>query len=397
MKNDLIEFDAQTKTFHLHNKTISYLLGIEDGKTLAHLYFGKRINNYHGQLKYPRLDRGFSGNLPGSLDRTFSRDTLLKEYSSAGEMDYHTPATIVEQQNGSRALFLTYQDYQIVAGKPDLAGLPHAWVKNNHEAQTLIINLIDQETGLIYHLLYTIYRDYPIITRSVQVENDGQASLYLNKVASMQLDFADKDFETLTLPGAHANERHIEREKIAQGIHVFSSTRGTSSHQMNPFLALVNPDTNEFNGEAYGFSLVYSGNHKFEVERDQINQIHLNIGINDYNFKWKLKPGESFQTPEVLMTYSDKGLNQMSQAFHAIIHDRIMRSKFKDQLRPIVVNNWEATYFDFNFDKLKPLVDEAQKLGIEMFVLDDGWFGHRDDDNSSLGTGKFILKSFQLV
>lgn len=394
MSANLIDFDQTTKTFHLHNQTISYLLSIEDGATISHLYFGKRIRNYHGQLKYPRLDRGFSGNLPNSLDRKFSRDTLPKEYSSAGEMDYHTPATIVEQENGSRSLFLTYQDYQIVKGKPALKGLPHAWVKKQDEAETLIINLVDQETKLIYHLLYTIYRDYPIITRSVQVENQGAKTVYLNKVASMQLDFVDKDFETITLPGAHANERHIEREKIAQGIHVFASTRGTSSHQMNPFLALVSPDTNEFNGEAYGFSLVYSGNHKFEVERDQINQIHVNIGINDYNFKWKLNPAEVFQTPEVLMTYADHGLNQMSQAFHAIIHDRIMRSKFKDKLRPIVVNNWEATYFDFNFKKLKPLVDKASNLGIEMFVLDDGWFGHRDDDNSSLGDWQVDAKKF---
>lgn len=385
MNAKLITVDEKKKVFHLHNKQISYLLSVDDGGTLSHLYFGKRVRGYHGELKYPRLDRGFSGNLPNSKDRTFSRDTILREYSAAGEMDYRMPATIVQQENGSNGLFLTYKSYQIVAGKPTLKNLPHAWVKDDDKAATLIITLEDKLTKLEFDLLYTIYRDYPIIARSTLAKNTGKEDLYLEKIASLEIDFADKDFESITLPGAHANERHIQREKINQGIHTYASHRGTSSHQMNPFLALVDPDTNENSGDAYGFSLVYSGNHKFELERDQINQLRLNIGINDYNFKWKLEAGDSFQTPEVLMTYSDHGLNQMSQAFHAIIHDRIMRSKFKDQVRPILVNNWEATYFDFTEEKLKPIVDKAKELGIEMFVLDDGWFGHRNDDNSSLG------------
>ncbi|MBP2057366.1 alpha-galactosidase [Lactobacillus colini] len=393
MKRDLISFDQENQVFHLSNSQISYLIGVEDGGSLSHLYFGKKVSSYHNQLKFPRLDRGFSGNLPGSLERRFSRDTLPKEYSSSGEMDYHSPATIIRNPDGSNALFLTYQGYELIAGKPDLNVLPHTWVENPDEAQTLIIKLADQDSKLEYDLIYTIYRDYPIIARSVKVINKGE-SAYLEKIASMQLDFVDKNFETITLPGAHANERHLERSKIAQGIHNFASNRGTSSHQMNPFLALVDPDTNEFSGDAYGFALVYSGNHKFEVERDQFNQIRLNIGINDYNFKWKLDHGDQFQTPEVLMTYSNCGLNQMSQAFHEIVSRRLIRSKFKDEVRPIVVNNWEATYFDFDEDKLKPIVDKAKELGVEMFVLDDGWFGHRDDDNSSLGDWQVYYNKF---
>ncbi len=394
MTSNLIKFDDQNKVFHLHNKQISYLLSIEDGGTLSHLYFGGAVKNYNNQLKYPRLDRGFSGNLPESLDRTFSRDSLPKEYSSAGEMDFHTPATIVRNPDGSNALFLAYKSYKIEDGKPDLKGLPHSWTKEDDEAQTLIVTLEDKVSKLEYDLLYTIYRDRPVIVRSVQVHNHGEEAVYLEKVASMQMDYVDKDFEVITLPGAHANERRVQRENIGQGIKVFSSYRGTSSHQMNPFMALVDHDTNEFMGEAYGFALAYSGNHKFEVERDQFGQIHVNTGINDYNFKWKLNPNEEFQTPEVLMVYSDQGLNKMSQAFHSLIHERIMRSKFKDQIRPVLVNNWEATYFDFNEDKLKTIVDKAKKLGLEMFVLDDGWFGHRDDDNSSLGDWKVYKKKF---
>ncbi|KAA8801820.1 alpha-galactosidase, partial [Lactobacillus crispatus] len=367
---------------------------IEDGGTLSHLYFGKSIKAYHGELRYPRLDRGFSGILPGSLDRTFSKDSLLQEYSSAGEMDFRTPAMIVRQPDGSNAVFLTYKNYQIVPGKPELKGLPHAWVKNKDEAETLIITLKDKFSELRFDLLYTIYRDRSVIVRSTKVRNAGKEMVKIEKVASMQMDFVDRDFDMITLPGAHAHERRVERNKVNQGIHVYSSIRGTSSHQMNPFVALVDQDTNEFAGDAYGFAFVYSGNHKFEVEKDPYAQTRIVVGINDYNFSWMLNAQESFQTPEVLMVYSDQGLNKMSQAFHSIIHDRIMRSKYKDQVRPIVVNNWEATYFDFDEDKLKPIVDKAKELGIEMFVLDDGWFGHRDDDNSSLGDWQVFEKKF---
>lgn len=394
MTKNLITFDEKNKVFHLHNDQISYLISIEDGGTLSHLYFGKSIKAYHGELRYPRLDRGFSGNLPGSLDRTFSKDSLPQEYSSAGEMDFRTPAMIVRQPDGSNAVFLTYENYQIVPGKPELKGLPHAWVKNKDEAETLIITLKDKFSELRFDLLYTIYRDRSVIVRSTKVRNAGKETVKIEKVASMQMDFVDRDFDMITLPGAHAHERRVERNKVNQGIHVYSSIRGTSSHQMNPFVALVDQDTNEFAGDAYGFAFVYSGNHKFEVEKDPYAQTRIVVGINDYNFSWMLNAQESFQTPEVLMVYSDQGLNKMSQAFHSIIHDRIMRSKYKDQVRPIVVNNWEATYFDFDEDKLKSIVDKAKELGIEMFVLDDGWFGHRDDDNSSLGDWQVFEKKF---
>lgn len=394
MTKNLITFDEKNKVFHLHNDQISYLISIEDGGTLSHLYFGKSIKAYHGELRYPRLDRGFSGNLPGSLDRTFSKDSLPQEYSSAGEMDFRTPAMIVRQPDGSNAVFLTYENYQIVPGKPELKGLPHAWVKNKDEAETLIITLKDKFSELRFDLLYTIYRDRSVIVRSTKVRNAGKETVKIEKVASMQMDFVGRDFDMITLPGAHAHERRVERNKVNQGIHVYSSIRGTSSHQMNPFVALVDQDTNEFAGDAYGFAFVYSGNHKFEVEKDPYAQTRIVVGINDYNFSWMLNAQESFQTPEVLMVYSDQGLNKMSQAFHSIIHDRIMRSKYKDQVRPIVVNNWEATYFDFDEDKLKPIVDKAKELGIEMFVLDDGWFGHRDDDNSSLGDWQVFEKKF---
>lgn len=319
---------------------------------------------------------------------------LAKEYSSAGEMDYHSPALIVRQTNGSNALFLRYSGYEISPGKPKLPGLPAAFVESDDEAETLTVKLTDELTGLECQLLYTIYRDRNVIARSVQVVNHGEETVRLEKVASMQLDLVGQELEAITLPGAHVNERHPQRSGLTQGRHVFESRRGSSSHQMNPFVALVEPKTDEFTGSTYGLALVYSGNHEFELEKDQLDQLHVNVGINEYNFSWKLQPSASFQTPEVLLVYSSEGLNGMSQTYHSLILDRVMRSKFKRKVRPILVNNWEATYFDFDEDKLKPIVDEAKKLGIEMFVLDDGWFGHRDDDNSSLGDWQVYERKF---
>lgn len=263
--------------------------------------------------------------------------------------------------------------------------MPASFVKKDEDAETLIITLEDKKSSLEFELFYTIFKDQPVITRSVKVKNMGSETHFLNKISSMQLDFVDQEFEIITLPGAHMNERQLSRSKIDQGIHTYASNRGTSSPQMNPFITLANHDTNEFNGKAYGFAFVYSGNHKFEVEKDQIEQLRLNVGINNYGFAWKLNKGAEFQTPEVVLTYSDRGLNQMSQTFHHFVKEHIIRSRYKDMERPILVNNWEATYFDFTEEKLLPLVDKARKLGIEMFVLDDGWFGHRDSDRSSLG------------
>lgn len=391
---DLIEFDEQRKVFHLHNTKISYLFSVEDGNVLSHLYFGKAITKYHGQLRYPRIDRGFSGNLPGSTDCGFSRDTLPQEYSSNGTGDYRIPAVIIQHNNGSYADAFCFKNYKIENGKPQLEGLPQAYVKNPNEAQTLTVTLEDQINQIEVDLLYTIYRNRAVITRAACVKNNSKDSVTLEKVASMQLDFVAKKFDSICLPGAHANERHFDRAKIDYGVKSFESRRGTSSHHMNPFVALVDEKTDEFSGEAYGFNFVYSGNHAFQIEKDQIGQTRIVVGINDYDFSWRLDAGKKFQTPEVLLVYSANGLNEMSQEYHHIIRERVVRSKFKYQERPILVNNWEATYFDFDEEKLKPIVDEAKSLGIEMFVLDDGWFGKRDDDTSSLGDWKVYHKKF---
>lgn len=393
----LITVDDQQLVFHLHNQKISYVLGVDAGKTLVHLYVGKPIAHYHGQRRYPYRDRGFSGNLPtqdpATADRTISRDTLLQEYSSAGAMDYRKPAVIVRQGNGSNALFLEYAGYTIVSGKPKLCGMPSAR-GSEADAATLIITLVDRLTQVHVKLYYTIFADLAVIARRVVVCNQGTQPVALEKVASLQVDLPPHNYDVITLPGAHANERQITRSHLTPGVHSFESIRGTSSHQMNPAVALVEPTTTENQGPAFGFMLVYSGNHQSMVEVDPIHQLRVQLGINPYNFKWQLQPNAEFATPEAWLGFSGAGLNGLSHEFHTLITEHVVAPQFAHHTRPIVVNNWEATYFDFNEAKLQPIIDEAQKLGIELFVLDDGWFGQRDDDTTSLGDWVVDRKKF---
>ncbi len=381
----MITFDEKTQVFHLANQQISYIMSIEEGNLLAHLYFGKKVRSYSGERLNPRFDRGFSGNLPGSLDRSYSKDTLLQEWSGNNTGDYRVPAVIIRDENGARQTDFRFQSYKIVDGKPGLKNLPHAYVKDDTEAQTLIVNLLDKSLACEVELSYSIYNDRSVVARSAKLINKGQHILHIEKIASMQIDFPKSDFQVISLPGAHARERQIERQALRHGLTQFESRRGTSSHHMNPFIALVHPSTTEFNDEAIGIQLVYSGNHQETLERDYIDQTRVLAGINQQDFDWKLKPGDSFQTPEALIVYSDNGLNGMSQTYHHLLRERVARGKHQFAPRPIVINNWEATFFDFDTNKIQKILDNATPLGIEMFVLDDGWFGHRDDDNSSLG------------
>lgn len=354
---------------------------------MAHIYFGKPVKQYKDNKNYPRRDRGFSGNVPLNPDRSLSKDTLPQEYSSHGSMDFRTPASIIQRKNGSDLLDLRYDSHYITDGKPEIEGLPQTYVMDKSEAQTLVISLKDRETAIYFDLFYTIFTDRAVITRSVKIRNETGETIKLEKAASFQLDFAHtrRFDEVIALPGAHVNERQISRQSVLSGTKVFESRRGTSSHHMNNFIALVHHHTTENTGEAIGLQFVYSGNHSFEFEKDQINQLRVVGGINSHRFSWELNAGQSFQTPEMILSYSSQGLNKMSQIHHELLRERIARGRHQFAERPILVNNWEATYFDFNSEKIKAIIDEAKELGIEMFVLDDGWFGKRDADNSSLG------------
>lgn len=386
-EKNFILFDEKSRVFHLRNTFLSYLIKIEESNVLAHIYFGKPVKQYKDNKNYPRRDRGFSGNIPLNPDRSLSKDTLPQEYSSHGSMDFRTPASIIQRKNGSDLLDLRYYSHYITDGKPDIEDLPQTYVLDKSEAQTLVISLKDRETAIYFDLFYTIFSDRAVITRSVKIRNETRETIKLEKAASFQLDFAHtrRFDEVIALPGAQVNERQISRQSLLSGTKVFESSRGTSSHHMNNFIALVHHHTTENTGEAIGLQFVYSGNHSFELEKDQINQLRVVGGINSHRFSWELNANQSFQTPEMILSYSSQGLNKMSQIHHELLRERIARGRHQFAERPILVNNWEATYFDFNSEKIKAIIDEAKELGIEMFVLDDGWFGKRDADNSSLG------------
>lgn len=381
---NLITYDEKNQIFHLSNNTISYLIQIEEGNIPAHLYFGKAVRRYRDHFTYPRADRSFSPNPSSSEDRQFSLDTVMQEFPG-NPGDYRTLSYELLHETGSRVSDFRYHSYKIEHGKPELAGLPATYTVNMEEAETLTITLKDQLYDLYLDLSYTIFADQQVITRSNLLRNVSDERIYINKLASLNLDFPVQTLDLIHLNGTWSKERMMERERITPGIKLLDSKRGSSSHHQNPFAALAAPETTEALGEVYGFSLVYSGNHQITVERDPYDQIRLTMGINPHQFSWKLDTGDSFQSPEAIMVYSNQGLNGMSASFHHLFQNHLVRGKYQYEQRPILANNWEATFFDFNEDKILAIAQEARDIGAELFVLDDGWYGHRDSDNSSLG------------
>jgi alpha-galactosidase len=379
-----ITYQPMTRTFHLQANDMSYMMQIVGCGYLAHLYWGKKTRNGGGSRKLRFVYRPFSPN-PYLSNRRFSLDTLPQEYPAYGNTDFRAPAYQVHLENGSTISDLRYKTHRIYKGKPKLKGLPATYVEHEDEAETLEIVLQDRVIGLHVTLLYTVYERWNVITRSVRFDNNGFERIKLLRALSMNIDFPHADYEWLHLPGAWARERAVERRPLVSGTQSVESRRGASSHQHNPFIALLQKGANEDYGEVYGFSLVYSGNFLAQIEVDQFRTTRVSMGINPFDFTWLLEPGESFQTPEVVMVYSDKGLNGMSQTYHQLYRTRLARGVYRDRQRPILINNWEATYFNFNEEKILRLAKTAAELGIELFVLDDGWFGKRDNDRSSLG------------
>ena len=381
----MITFNKEQQVFHLCNNQISYLIEVEEHGYLAHLYFGKKINHYSGHYQYVRDMRSF-GPYPEAADHdTFSLDTVMLEYPGYGFGDFREPAYNFKLKDGSRITDFRYDSFEIVQGKCAIEGLPHLYTNQATEAETLIITLKDDVAQLRLKLNYTIYQDYATVIRSTTLINDSTETVEINQLASQSLDFPNRSFELIHLNGAWGRERQLTREKIEIGTKVLDSKRGSSSHHQNPFVTLVEPTTTEFQGEAYGFCLVYSGNHQTVIEKDNYSQTRVVMGMNPFNFAWQLPAGESFHSPEVVNVYSNQGLNQMSKTYHDLFNHHLIRGEHQLKERPVLINNWEATYFDFDDAKIRGIVDEAQALGIEMFVLDDGWFGERKDDHRSLG------------
>lgn len=379
-----IHFDSEQLIFHLQGKGTSYVMQIIGDGYLSHLYWGKRIAQYKKSNPITFIDRGLSPN-PTPNDRTFSLDTLPQEYPAYGNGDFRNPAYQIQLENGSTVTDLRYKSHKIYRGKAKLEGLPATYVENQHEAETLEILLEDKLIGLKVILSYTLFKDFDVIARSVKLHNNGDGELKILRAFSATVDFRDDEFELLTLHGAHVNERNICKRKIVPGTEVIDSCRGASSPQLDPFFALLRKDTNEDHGEVYAFNFVYSGNFSAQIQVDQFHNTRASIGLNPFDFSWLLEQGESFQTPEVVMCYSSQGLGEMSRTYNKLYRTRLCHGKFRDAVRPILINNWEATYFDFNAEKILAIAEEGKKLGIELMVLDDGWFGKRDDDYSSLG------------
>jgi len=380
-----ITYDESRRTFQLDAGDSTYCLHVVKECYVAHLYWGRRTRPTGSMLRlaFPMI-RAFSPN-PDPADPMFSLDTLPQEYPGYGNSDFRHPAYQVQLENGSTVTDLRYHTHRIFKGKPKLEGLPATYVESDDEAETLEIELVDELTQLKVILSYTVFENFNAIARSARFINGGDRKLTLLRALSTSVDFHDDDYDLLHLSGSWARERHVERRPLAPGTQSIESRRGASSHQHNPFIALLRKGAAEDCGEVYGLSLVYSGNFIAQAEVDQFATTRVSMGINPFDFTWLLEPGESFQTPEVVMVYASEGLDEMSRTYHRLYRTRLCRGAHRDRERPILVNNWEATYFNFTTDSLVKIAEEASELGIELFVLDDGWFGKRKDDTSSLG------------
>lgn len=382
-KNDNITFPEDITMFQLDAKDTSYIFGVIDEGYLVHGYFGKKICG--DDLTYLlRLTENPWVPKTNMRDKGTFMDATAFEYPCHGTGDYREPCLMVMDDEGMTATDLRYVSHKVYKGKPALEGLP-ATFANENEAETLEITCIDKHIGLEAVLVYTVFNDLDVITRSVRLKNTGSAPLNVKRVLSMCVDFDNDGYDMITLNGSWARERCIERCRLHHGKQGIDSVKGESSHQNNPFMALVSRNADEDCGEAYGFNFVYSGNFFAQAEVTQHKYTRAVMGINHFDFNWLLEHNEEFVAPEVVMVYSDEGVGKMSRTFHDLYRQHLIRGGYKDKRRPILINNWEATYFDFDTDKLIGIAKEASKLGIEMLVMDDGWFGHRDSDNSSLG------------
>ena len=379
-----IIYCEKDRTFTLQTKNTTYQMQVDRYGFLLHLYYGKKTDGCMDYL-LTYYDRGFSGNpYDAGEDRTYSMDTLPQEFPCYGNGDFRSTAFAVENADGSMSCDLRYKSHKIFDGKYNLQGLPAVYA-SEEEAQTLEILMEDPVTGVKVVLLYGVLPAQDIITRSVSVKNESSGKIYLNKIESASLDFLYGDYELLTFYGRHAMERNVQRVPVVHGTQKIGSVRGTSSHQYNPMMILAEKETTEEKGNCYAMSFVYSGCFQGEVLKDQLNQTRMMLGLQEEAFRYPLETGEMFQAPEVILSYSSEGMNRLSQNLHHCIRQHICRGKYKEEIRPILINSWEAAYFDFTGDTIYELAKAAKEVNIDMLVMDDGWFGKRDDDNSGLG------------
>ena len=357
-----IKVNEEKKIFQLNTPNTTYLMGVARDQYLGHMYYGKKMDDCNG-LYLLRMPEGKDAEHALVKDKIGLMDRFSFEYPVWGTGDFRDTCLQVRSESGHRVCELTYEGYEIIDGKPAIANMPATFEgkASGGKAQTLVITLADRLLGLKILLRYSIFEDSDVIARSVVAVNSGSQKLYLEKILSACLDMDDEGFDLITLHGTWARERHIASRRVTLGKHIVSSLRGETSHQVQPFMALTTAGTSQKEGEVYAMNFVYSGNFIAETELDHQDGIRMSLGMHPDTFEWVLNPGEQFETPEAVMTYSDKGLGAMTRSFHNLYRNHLIRSKYLHTKRPILVNNWEATYFDFDDDKLVAIAKEAKK------------------------------------
>ena len=375
----MTEILIQDNLLHLRNDHVSYIIDILEGGIPAHLYFGKRIESINPAAILRRYDLPADGKW---WPHNCMLDHTPHEYPAHGLGDLREGALSVRQKDGTRSADLRYVGAEVVDGKPGIPGLPATFGDN---AETLLLHLKDELIGLEATLSYTLFDDVAGVMRSVKLHNASDSDLIIERAYSLCLELPDSRYDLITLTGAWARERELIRRPLVMGEQGVSSLRGATSLFASNMLFLARPETTEAQGEAIGAALVYSGNFAAQVHVDHNRTSRVFLGLNGVDFAWKLTPGADFHTPEAVTVYSDSGLDGMSSQFHRVCAEHLVRGKFAKAPRPILLNNWEATYFNFNEEKLLNIARTAADVGVELFVLDDGWFGHRDDDHTSLG------------
>ncbi len=380
-----ITYFEQERIFKLDTKNTSYVIGIVDKEGfVGHAYYGKKLGN--DALAYlMRIYESFGTPETNARDRLSFYDAFPMEYPTHGIGDFRESALRVEDADGHFANKLTYRSHKIFKGKKKLAGLPATWCEKDEDCETLELTLEDKEAKLAVVLSYSVFNDVDAVVRHARVINESDKTVYVTKAMSASFDIDNNEFDKIVLYGSWARERHIDRTPVSYGIQMSRSSRGEGGHQEHAFTALLEKNADQNKGEVYGMDLIYSGNFRTLQERNQFDNIRMMTGINPEDFRWELTAGAGFQTPEAVLVYSDEGIGGMSRIFHDLYRNHLIRGYYRDKKRPILINNWEATYFNFDTEKLLAIAKQAAPLGIEMLVMDDGWFGNRFDDNRALG------------
>ncbi len=383
-----IIYNEKEKIFHLKTPETSYVIGIYEGKLPMHLYYGKRLDSSFSfkDLFEANGDNGWGqGSMSADFENKIQLSGVPIECPSMGDGDVRPAMFQAKYEDGSILSKLWYTGHKIYKGKPEIPGLPATYVESDDEADTLELYLEDSFQDIKVVLYYTAFSKMDVITRSMRVINGNKGVVRLTAALSGCLDFNNKNYDLMHFYGAWARERYMERKPLFIGNQSVESLLGASGHHQNPFICLAEHGATEDRGRVYGVNLVYSGNFVSGAYVDPYHRTRLYIGINPTNFEWKLECGEEFFTPECVFVYSDEGIGKMSRTFHRLIRDRLARGKFRGEERPILINNWEATTFDFDEEKIVSIAKKAADVGVDMMVLDDGWFGVRNDDTTSLG------------